>query len=334
MSELFNTHSLEHKSILEDFQNGLHKFTFLDMNFFFNRLGECVSQIRSQLKYTENDAPWIILSVRLEPDRPVVQEKYFVSKLYDCLMEITNDHHSLLLPHPNDKYGQFYGGSLLENIKKLQQEISLREKKEGLLRVYSVENLKKQLDELPSIEEKMYVVRHFIVEMRQNVEVMEYIPLEIICAEELLHELRKPNPEFRNNRIPLSTEELKGLRNRFNGLQMAKVIDFFSVLLVKKNNSGDFWMTEFEFEKFIRRSFAKEDLDKPKINLGTRGKGAIVKLFHEFYSYCHTENILENRDRSPFIKLLEEAFNSERFLNMRPDNFKSDKTKSTYDWTN
>lgn len=329
MSELFNTHSLEYKKIFEDFQYGLHEFIIGDIDFLFHRLSECVSQIRSQLKYTEDDSPGIIISLRLEPDHAVVQEKYVVSKLYDCIMEITTGTHSLLLPHPNDEYGEIYSHSLIKGIEKIEQEIYVREKEEGLLKIYSIENLKKRLDALPN-EEKLYVVRHLIVELRQNVEVMQYIPLEIIRAEDLLHELKNPQADSSIKSTAYSIEELAGLKNRFNSLPMKDVIDFFSVLLEKENNCRETWMTEPEFNTFIRRSFAEEDLEKPNINLGTTGKMAIVKLFWLFYNRCQRSDLQENRSKVPFLELLEDAFDTDMFIKLRSDNFKSD--KSNYVW--
>lgn len=114
----------------------------------------------------------------------------------------------------------------------------------------------------------------------------------------------------------------------FNLMPLSDVIDFFKPLIERTNPGGEVWMTTENFELFIRRSFGNElILDKPKIKLGSRGKYAIVKLFHKFYSKCMEEDIMENRLTEPFIELLKNAFDTKHFSQF---NFKS--SKSFYEW--
>lgn len=121
------------------------------------------------------------------------------------------------------------------------------------------------------------------------------------------------------------------LKNKFNTMPIKEVEDFFNVLTIKKNQKGENWMSPSDFETFIGRSFGgKSDLPKPHINIGNKGKYAIIKLFHSFYFNCYNENISPNRNKEPFLNLLKNAFSTSQFENLSNDNFKSDKSK--YDW--
>jgi hypothetical protein len=117
--------------------------------------------------------------------------------------------------------------------------------------------------------------------------------------------------------------------NNFNSLPIDKVINHFNPL-IKKEIKGERWMSNEDFEIFIRRSFGMEKLPKPKIKVGQGTKYALVKLFYQFYEKCLTENISENNKKAPFITLLKEAFDTDSFDDIRSDNFK--KRNSKYEW--
>lgn len=127
-----------------------------------------------------------------------------------------------------------------------------------------------------------------------------------------------------------NSTEGKVTKNRFNSMSIEDVRIFFEVLVKKRNNSGKIWMSESGFEIFVRRSFGKEDLKKPKINLGSRDKMAVVRLFWLFYDRCQNLDLQENRKKIPFLELLKDAFDTNEFEALRSDNFKLDKSK--YVW--
>jgi hypothetical protein len=121
------------------------------------------------------------------------------------------------------------------------------------------------------------------------------------------------------------------LENKWNELPIEDVQSFFSKLVIKKNKKGENWMTSEEFELFLRRSFGEElDLKKPEINMGKGTKGIIIQLFYEFYEYNLKHNSYATRDKSPFVKLLEEAFNTKIFYGLNIDNFND---KADWNWT-
>lgn len=130
--------------------------------------------------------------------------------------------------------------------------------------------------------------------------------------------------EFKQKDPPL-------LENKFNELAIEKVRSFFNKLVIKKNKKGENWMTPEEFELFMRRSFGEElDLEKPEINMGKGTKGIIIQLFYEFYEYNLQHNSFATRDKSPFVKLLEEAFNTKIFYGLDNDNFND---KADWNWS-
>ncbi|MDN3205642.1 hypothetical protein [Algoriphagus sediminis] len=120
------------------------------------------------------------------------------------------------------------------------------------------------------------------------------------------------------------------LKNHFNTLPMSMVIEHFRPLKELKNLNGDVWMSEKDFDVFIRRSFSGEsNLDKPKIKLGSKGKYAVVKLFHKFYEKSLNADVEQNNRTEKFIELLQDAFQTSNFDKIS-HNFKARKSK--YDW--
>jgi len=121
------------------------------------------------------------------------------------------------------------------------------------------------------------------------------------------------------------------LENKFNSMPLEDVKNFFKVLTLKKNPKGKIWMSESDFETFIKRSFGLQtDLEKPSINIGRGGKYALVKLFWMYYNLCQNEDIALNRLKAPYYELLKNAFYTENFDDLRIDNFKE--SNSDYDW--
>jgi|UniRef100_UPI004047CC1A hypothetical protein len=102
--------------------------------------------------------------------------------------------------------------------------------------------------------------------------------------------------------------------NKFNSVPIELVVDHFKQLVETKNKSGENWMTEEDFEIFIRRSFGLEiDLPKPKIRIGITGKGKIIKLFYLFYSGSYQHGYSQNDQRGPIATLLKNAFDTNSF---------------------
>lgn len=127
-----------------------------------------------------------------------------------------------------------------------------------------------------------------------------------------------------------------GNTNKFNQMPLSEVIAFFHVLKSQKNDNhqGETWLTSENFDLFIRRSFEKEPgLDKPKIRLGKKqgGKGAIIKLFHGFYTKCLVEHYTERNTMKKFYDLLVDSFDTNKF----DDNYTNFKSSiSKYIWNN
>jgi hypothetical protein len=120
------------------------------------------------------------------------------------------------------------------------------------------------------------------------------------------------------------------LINNFNSMEMKDVIAHFRPLVRKKNNDKSLWMTEEDFNLFLKRSFSQEEgLPKPKIKVGNTGKYAVVSLFYQFYQKCLSEDISKNNKKEPFIRLLKDAFDTTKFNKIIPSNFK---IKGKYNW--
>lgn len=118
--------------------------------------------------------------------------------------------------------------------------------------------------------------------------------------------------------------------NNFNRMPIDQVRLFFTPLLETENNSGKKWMAPESFDIFLRRSFVKEkSLQRPEINLGKGTKGAIVKLFYQFYSHCIEKNHSSKREKKPYVNLLMDAFNTGIFDNLNDDSFNG---KADWDW--
>jgi len=130
-----------------------------------------------------------------------------------------------------------------------------------------------------------------------------------------------PNPDSRKAEVSLVS--------KFNGMSMEQVRSFFMPLVTKKNKNGKQWMTEENFEIFMKRSFLQIDLPKPKINVGHGNKYAVVALFYKFYDLCDSENFTESNKKEPYLSLLKNAFNTTTFNDVELSNFK---VKSKYSW--
>lgn len=119
--------------------------------------------------------------------------------------------------------------------------------------------------------------------------------------------------------------------NKFNQMPMDVVRQHFRPLIEKKNPKKKVWMTNEDFDIFLRRSFGGEtDLPKPKITLCYGAKYALVKLFYQFYDKCQAEDYNQNRNKDPFLNLLKEAFSTKEFDDLDTSNFKDSNSK--YEW--
>jgi hypothetical protein len=138
-----------------------------------------------------------------------------------------------------------------------------------------------------------------------------------------------------NSHLQSKTQESDkqdSLKNTFNSMPIEQVRDHFKPLTEKENQNGKIWMSNDDFEIFIQRSFGgNKELSKPKINIGSIGKGAIIKLFHQFYSESYN-GYFSLRNKEPFLNLLKNAFDTIHFEKVRIDNFKGDNSKSQYKW--
>jgi hypothetical protein len=120
--------------------------------------------------------------------------------------------------------------------------------------------------------------------------------------------------------------------NQFNTMPIEEVRKHFKPLIERKKPNGEMWMTEGDFEIFMKRSFGGQtELPKPKINIGGTGKFAVVKLFYQFYSKSTDHPYNGDRKKDPFVKLLKDAFENSNFNELTNDNFKGDKNKK-YEW--
>lgn|GEM_PF-3259105 len=121
------------------------------------------------------------------------------------------------------------------------------------------------------------------------------------------------------------------LKNNFNSIPIEAIRDHFSPLIERKKSNDKIWMTKEDFEIFLKRSFGLQiELSKPKINVGSKGKFALVKLFHDFYSKTLEHPYNGPRKTEKVFNLLKDAFDTPIFDDLRKDNFKSSKSK--HDW--
>lgn len=133
-----------------------------------------------------------------------------------------------------------------------------------------------------------------------------------------------------NKNLQASQRDVE-LKNEFNRMDFEEVRKHFIQLTKKLNKSKKKWMTEHDFDVFLKRSFGgQKDLSKPKIEIGSGGKYAVVKLFHAFFSKSHSHSYEANTRKQPYIDLLKNAFDTEAFNNLQNNNFKIDKSK--YEW--
>ena len=120
--------------------------------------------------------------------------------------------------------------------------------------------------------------------------------------------------------------------NQFNKMTIEDVKNHFKPLIIRENPDKKIWMTEGDFEIFMKRSFGGQtELPKPEINIGRRGKYAVVKLFYQFYSKSTDHPYNGDRKKDPFVKLLKDAFENSVYNDLTNDNFKGDKNKK-YEW--
>ena len=151
-----------------------------------------------------------------------------------------------------------------------------------------------------------------------------------ILQKEFLKKAKKAQSSKEKKEPENNEEEIK---NTFNSMPIEQVREHFRPLTYKKNKvlGGEIWMTEKDFDTFIKRSFEGKKLEKPNIKLGSRGKGAVVKLFHQFYSKAFNGDF-EMRGKEKYLELLKDSFDTSIFENVIISNFKSDEKKSTYKW--
>jgi predicted house-cleaning noncanonical NTP pyrophosphatase (MazG superfamily) len=144
----------------------------------------------------------------------------------------------------------------------------------------------------------------------------------------------KEGPKIKNTKTDTKNSDVQGqgtqtpiIEYPFNRMPIDQVRLFFTPLIETENNEGNRWMSPESFEIFLRRSFEKESsLLKPDINLGKGTKGAIIKLFYEFYDHCVDKNYSSKRNKKPYVNLLRDAFNTGIFNNLDDDSF-NDKAK-------
>jgi hypothetical protein len=128
---------------------------------------------------------------------------------------------------------------------------------------------------------------------------------------------------------PLQPIQGQKLVNKFNAMPIEEVSIIFSPLINTKNKANQYWMTRKDFDIFLKRSFGKEDLAKPKINFSATEKGCIIKLFHFFYTKSKAKREITSILIKPYKELLAEAFETEVFFNLHNQNFSS---RARCDW--
>lgn len=246
--------------------------------------------------------------------------KYTVSKILETAVRINRQIIEAFLVEEQTKSGysdQVFFGMLNDEI----QVVSMKFKTKG----EKYEWFKQFDDVLPVLE--LNDMLKFFSEFESRVEQFELVG-EIVnkLFEQSISDTEvKPNPDESN----IEYEEVP-LENKFNTMPMVQVRSFFKPLVTKKNRDGKHWMTEEDFEIFLKRSFGKIDLPKPNINFGKSDKGAIKKLFFLFYEECLIESISENNSKDRFIPLLKNAFNTPLFDELTNDTFQ--KRDSKYEW--
>lgn len=198
-----------------------------------------------------------------------------------------------------------------------------------LLRL-EINNLKIKYAPIISVFQKVLRLENppsiHVKDKRYNVEGRGYnVELaQLESLEKILEEILKDAPEISDIIIGSKiSDDLKQLlqkrifENKFNSTPIELVINHFKQLTETENKDGEYWMTEEDFEIFIRRSFGLENnLPKPKINVGVTGKGIIIKLFYLFYSGSFQYGYSQNKRKGPIATLLKNAFDNNTFDDM------------------
>jgi hypothetical protein len=109
--------------------------------------------------------------------------------------------------------------------------------------------------------------------------------------------------------------------NKFNKMPIEEVQRIFTPLIESRNRANQYWMTRKNFDIFLRRSFCKEELNKPIINFSSSEKGCIIKLFYEFYKKSKKHPKITSILKKPYVELLENAFDTTDFFNLHNNNF-------------
>lgn len=245
--------------------------------------------------------------------------EYTVSKILETAVRINRQIIEAFLVEEQTKSGysdQVFFGMLNDEI----QVVSMKFKTKG----EKYEWFKQFDDVLPVLE--LNDMLKFFSEFESRVEQFELVGeiVNKLFEQSISGTGAKPNPDGRKEEVV----EVSSI-SKFNGMSMKDVRSFFLPLVTKKNKNGKQWMTEEDFEIFMKRTFLEMDLSKPKIKVGHGNKYAVVALFYKFYDFCDSENITENNKKEPYLSLLKNAFDTTTFNNVELSNFK---VKSNYSW--
>jgi hypothetical protein len=99
-------------------------------------------------------------------------------------------------------------------------------------------------------------------------------------------------------------------------MPIKKALEHFKALTTVLNKHKRPFLTEEQFELFIRRAFIGEDLPKQIIDYGNREKLFIVKRFYQFYDLSWKEYENTSQCTEKYIRLLTDNFEGWKFENI------------------
>jgi hypothetical protein len=121
-------------------------------------------------------------------------------------------------------------------------------------------------------------------------------------------------PEAISNEENVTLEELKERVRQINNksfprLPMDFVFEQLKELVLNLPNSNECYLTQVNFENFIKLGFGQEDLPKIKVNIPKGHIGKFLRVFHKFYSNA-VRDYSEISKLEPFHSLVERSFSN------------------------
>ncbi len=211
--------------------------------------------------------------------------KNYLSKLFDRIVSEIKE----IEENTVKEYGYFIDGFY-------DSEVFIATKDNINNYFYSSEMQKRSINDFYDLVKKL---RNYIDAKNKLVIVRKYI-------------LGKKEPE------PIETNTLQEATTPFDSetinlfcksMPLKMVIQHFEVFTQRKSKNGKPFLTEEEFNSFIKRAFlGKEEEPKQTFNMATREKLFLVKRFYQFYDMSWKEYENTQQCQEKYIRLLTDNF--------------------------